>query len=42
MLDVSFSIRETKSIDTPLKTALVINPTRLINAADVSISYIQK
>lgn len=42
MLDVSFSMKESKSIDTPLKTALVINPTRLINVAGVSISYMQK
>lgn len=40
--DVSFSMRETKSTDTPLKTALLINPTWLINVAGVSISYMQK
>lgn len=37
-----FSMGETKSIDNPLKTALVINPVRLINVAGVSISHMQK
>lgn len=40
--DVSFSVRETKPTDTPLKMALLINPTWLIDAAGVSICYMQK